>query len=188
MNPIKMGVVIACGVLMLPPVLSPAGSTVAPDLVSSGETGHGLVVLHTMSGVERFRCELASRPGSLTPPAVWEMVPDELRASLHERVERERDMLEVPAGIPMLQGYNLTFNFLCSVTGVGLLLMVPPFVPVTPLLFSTLTLLSTNGTLGEWVRFSVFSVLSPFVGISLYVPNGLFVYTGYAGVAVAVTE
>lgn len=47
------------------------------------------------------------------------------------------------------------------------------------------TVLYTNGMLGEWLRFSTFSSLSPFVSIWLYVPNEVFVYSGYAGLAIA---
>ena len=104
------------------------------------------------------------------------------------RVEEAREKLRMPAGVPLRGDFNLSINILCSVTGIGVLLMVPPFLPVTPLLFSTFTLLYTNGTLGEWLRFSTFSFLSPFVGISLYVPSGVFVYVGYAGLVVATTE
>jgi len=181
-----LGVAVVCGVFMLAPVVSTAGSAESAYAVSDGErSAGGMVMLHTMSGVECFRCDLPSLPASLTPRDVWRMVPDGLRASLRGRVERERAMLQAPSVMPLLDGANLSFNVLCSVTGVGLLLMVPPFLPVTPLLFSTLTLLYTNGTMGEWTQFSVFAFLTPFVGISLYVPTGVFVYSGYAGLVVA---
>ncbi|MFO8132738.1 MAG: hypothetical protein R6U10_02210 [Thermoplasmatota archaeon] len=184
-----LGVAIVCGVLMLAPVVSTAGSVEAEDAVSDSErSAGGMVLLHMLSGVERFRCDLSPLPASMAAGDVWRMVPDGLRASLRERVELEREKLQAPPVMPLPGDFNLTVNFLCSVTGIGVLLMVPPFLPVTPLLFSTFTLLYTNGTLGEWLRFSTFSFLSPFVGISLYVPNGAFVYVGYAGLVVATTD
>ncbi len=180
------GVAVVCGVLMLAPVVSTAGSAESAYAVSDGErsTG-GMVMLHTMSGVERFPCELPSDLSSMTGRDAWGLIPEGLRGSLRQRVELEREKLRAPSVMPLLGDANLSFNVLCSVTGVGLLLMVPPFVPLTPLLFSTLTLLSTNGTMGEWTQFSMFAFLTPFVGISLYVPTGVFVYSGYAGLVVA---
>ena len=102
---------------------------------------------------------------------VWEMIPEKLRVSLQMQVEEAREKLRAPAGVPLLGNFNLSISIFRSVTGIGVLFMVP-FLPVTPL------------------RFSTFSFLSLFVGISLYVPRGVWSisYRRYAGLVVATTE
>ncbi|MGC9308223.1 MAG: hypothetical protein ACP5FL_05525, partial [Thermoplasmatota archaeon] len=128
-------------------LLSPAASA---GTVSAGEArASGVVTLHALSGGERFRCVLPSTPASMAAADVWDMIPEKLRVSLQMQVEEAREKLRAPAGVPLLGDFNLSISIFCSVTGIGVLFMVP-FLPVTPL------------------RFSTFSFLSPFVGISLY--------------------
>lgn len=77
-------------------------------------------------------------------------------------------------------------NAVCKVIGIGLLLLFPPFIPVTPLLFATFSVVTTEGTMGEWTHGAVLVFCMPFVGVSVYLlPQPMFVFTGFAGLVVA---
>jgi len=173
----------------------------SPGIVPSGpgwepSDASGVVVtLHTATGREHISClvkggAVAALGMRASEDAVWGLLPTEQRDILRQRVAAERDQVVrrmVPAagyGSELWGDYNLTFNFLCSVVGVGILLLLPPFLPLSLFLFATFLLFATNGTMGSWTYFVTFAFMAPFVGISFYAPNGAYAFVGYAGIAV----
>ena len=76
-------------------------------------------------------------------------------------------------------------NVLCTVKGVGLLLLFPPFIPITPILYAGLLILNTNGLMGMWNETADHAVMIPFVGLSLWL-SGVTVIQGISGLVIAV--
>ncbi|MCD6448573.1 MAG: hypothetical protein J7L58_05990 [Thermoplasmata archaeon] len=79
-------------------------------------------------------------------------------------------------------------NMMCKVTGIGMGLLFPPFIPVTPVLFAALgILLSTDGLMGQWSHMVHLAIFIPFVGFPAYfAPPALFIIAGFAGVVIGV--
>lgn len=79
-------------------------------------------------------------------------------------------------------------NIMCKVTGIGMGLLFPPFIPITPVLFAALgLLLGTDGLMGEWSHVVHLAIFIPFVGFSAYfAPPALFLIAGFAGVVIGV--
>ncbi len=78
---------------------------------------------------------------------------------------------------------SIYVNTLCKVTGIGEGLLLPPFIPVTPLLLVVGgVILDTNGAMGQWCHLLHIAIFIPFVGIPLYIlPPPLFIIGGFTG-------
>jgi len=82
-----------------------------------------------------------------------------------------------------LKDNSIYVNTLCKVTGIGEGLLLPPFIPVTPLLLVVGgVILDTSGAMGQWCHLLHIAIFIPFVGIPLYIlPPPLFVIGGFTG-------
>jgi len=78
-------------------------------------------------------------------------------------------------------------NYLCSVKGVGLLFLFPPFLPITPILWAGLLIINTNGTNGEINEAVEQAFMMPFIGLSAWWVQ-MYVFAGFAGVAIGITS
>lgn len=83
---------------------------------------------------------------------------------------------------------NIYVNVMCKVTGIGMGLLIPPFIPITPILFAAVgILLDTDGLMGHWTHMVHLAIFIPFIGLPLYfAPPALFLITGFAGIVIGV--
>ena len=80
-------------------------------------------------------------------------------------------------------------NMMCKVTGIGMGLLFPPFIPITPVLFAGVPglILDTDGLMGHWMHAVHLAIFIPFVGFSAYFSlPALFLIAGFAGVVIGV--
>lgn len=87
----------------------------------------------------------------------------------------------------MLADREYFVNYLCSVKGVGLLFLFPPFLPITPILWAGLLIINTNGMNGEINEGVEQAIMMPFIGLSAWWVQ-MYVFAGFAGVAIGITQ
>ncbi len=108
---------------------------------------------------------------------------NELKGIRMEKVQRFIGFLKDKFG-----DNNVYVNMMCKITGIGIGLLIPPFIPATPLLIAAGgTFLDTDGLMGHWVHMVHLAIFIPFVGLPIYFsPPALFLIAGFAGVVIGV--
>jgi len=79
------------------------------------------------------------------------------------------------------------YNALSYVKGVGLLLLFPPYIPITPVLFAGLLIMNTRGVMGSWNETLDKAFMIPFVGLSVWA-SGAYVFAGFSGFTIGIKE
>ena len=120
---------------------------------------------------------------------------DESIASIINELERIREggitEEEIHHFIEFLQEKfegGVYVNMMCKVTGFGMGLLLPPFIPVSPVLIAVLgLLLDTDGLMGHWAHVVHIAVFIPFVGLPAYfIPPAFFFIAGFAGIVIGI--
>ena len=76
---------------------------------------------------------------------------------------------------------------MCKVMGIGMGLLLPPFIPITPILFAMPgILLDTTGLMGHWTHVVHIAIFIPFIGLPAYFALPLFFIVGFAGIVIGI--
>ena len=141
-----------------------------------------------------------------------EILPDDIKTSVEQMMDEEKEKLSTMSigdfssrnliisilckrygldetmpfsELATTSDYNNThINALCTVQGFGILLLFPPFIPITPILYAGLLILHTNGTMGEWSSGVEHAFMMPFIGLSIWI-SGLYMFVGVSGLVIA---
>ena len=82
---------------------------------------------------------------------------------------------------------NVHVNGLCKVTGIGGGLVIPPYLPITPVLIAVgAILLDTEGTNGHWCHAVHLAIMIPFVGGPIFIPPYYVIIAGFAGAVIGI--
>ncbi len=82
---------------------------------------------------------------------------------------------------------NVHVNGLCKVTGIGGGLVIPPYLPITPVLIAVgAILLDTEGTNGHWCHTVHLAIMIPFVGGPIFIPPYYVIIAGFAGAVIGI--
>jgi len=167
------------------------------------------VTIHTLQGKEKIIVDVpVSDLDAETIPSyedILSYLPDDQKNEILQQIEQEKQTLsnrmqkrtpmlnildsklDHTAASSMFSDAEYYVNYLCSVTGVGLLLLFPPFLPITPILWAGLLIINTNGTNGEINKAVEQAFMLPFIGISVWWVQA-YVFSGFAGVAIMINN
>lgn len=167
------------------------------------------VTIHTLRGKEKIMVEVpVSDLDAETIPGyedILSYLPEDKENEILQQIEQDKQTLsnrmqkrtpmlniiesklEHTAASTIFSDAEYYINYLCSVTGVGLLLLFPPFLPITPILWAGLLIINTNGSNGEINKAVEQAFMLPFIGISVWWVQA-YVFSGFAGVAIMINN
>lgn len=83
---------------------------------------------------------------------------------------------------------SVYLNSFCEVKGIGGGILLPPFLPVSPVLIAAgAVLLDTTGVEGHWCYFVHLAIFIPFIGLPTYIlPPPVFIIAGFSAMVIGV--
>lgn len=175
---------------------------------SKTETSEITITIHTLSGKEQRTINVpTSLLNNITkPPSCEEILSycsPETKNYINTLINKDvtklsrltmpfsrlsTSQIERKSSLPSSKPTDDYFiNYLCEVKGIGILLLFPPFLPITPILWAGLLILNTNGTMGEINQAVEQAVMMPFIGLSFWWVQAYF-FVGYAGIAIGFSD
>ena len=172
--------------------------SVSPD--SKVQTTEVVITLHSLKGRENVHLQIAvddleALGDQPDVEDILALLPEEKRGEIQQRLENDKtNLLELGKRTSLFSSQSLWgrmrnvlplndswVNYLCTVKGVGLIFLFPPFLPITPLLYAGLVVVNSNGTNGEINRAMEHAIMAPFIGVSVWWLQA-YVFAGLAGV------
>ena len=167
-----------------------------------------VITIHTLRAKERITVQIPCEDLNAEQIPSYEQllsyIPEEQRNEIMQRMESDKQALssrmqkmpvlnllkgrlENTASGNIVTDAEYFVNYLCSVKGFGLLLLFPPFLPITPILCAGLLIINTNGTNGEINKAVEQAIMMPFIGFSVWWVQA-YVFSGFAGIAIGINN
>jgi len=86
-------------------------------------------------------------------------------------------------------GEGVYVNAMCRVLGIGGGILLPPFIPLSPLVIAApVVLLDTDGLNGHWFHGVNIAIFIAFIGLPTYIaPLPVFITVGFAGIVIGIS-